>query len=111
MGYYSHFQLKEVVDEEGNDINLDQLKDFHNVFKDTTGYGSYVLDWYDSEKWYDFIEDMEKISKRYKSILFGIERRGENPDDHRLCRFLNGKSEIVQAKVTGEFKKIKKPYS
>lgn len=98
MGYYTDFEIT-VTDVEGNELGevpaalvsalMDmELDDFGgNVF---TG----------SLKWYDYGEDMVKLSKQFPDLLFTVEGHGESQDDiwrlyYQNGRFQGGNAEIV----------------
>lgn len=83
MGYYTTYTLQ---------IH----KDPDNQFKDIMDkFGGIItpdlLDGYE-DKWYDWEEDMIKISKSYPKVLFEIQGVGEETFDVWSCYFCNGKS-------------------
>jgi len=110
MGYYSCYSFIEVETVDGEDVFLEDLPDWDQTFKDQTGYNWDSIG--NGIKWYDYFDDMLKISSLYPEVVFTLERVGENPNDRALARFLNGKGESVLGEVVyEEFKEIKEPYS
>lgn len=55
--------------------------------------------WGGNAKWYDWSDDMAKLSKKFPDVLFTIEGRGEDSTDIWGYYYKDGKS-YIQAEVT-----------
>lgn len=103
MGYYTYFTLEmENLDDESNVteeevINTlikesawfdewDREKDFDSLFNDDL-------------KWYDWKDDMEKVSLSFPNVVFTLMGRGEEYDDLWKCIFYKGRSFYSQGKI------------
>lgn len=55
----------------------------------------------DSFKWYDYNDDMKKLSKKkkYKDMLFSVEGEGEDSGDIWKAYYKNGKSCHTHARI------------
>lgn len=110
MGYYSYYLLEaEGENEEAfyNDMQEDiVVLDNYSTLRDVVEYEDMAYN--DSCKWYDFKEDMEKISKEYPNTLFTIYRSGEETSDMERVYFRNGKFEadIPQIRFAGPSERL-----
>lgn len=103
MGYYTYFEMEmenlndessvteeEVVKtliEESDWFNwADGEKDFDSLFND-------------SLKWYDWEEDMKRVSFSFPNVVFTLMGRGEEYDDLWKCVFYKGKSFYSPARI------------
>jgi len=91
MGYNTDYTLT-------TDTKLENTKKFSDKFTDITDYYLEEL----SGKWYDWNEDMIKISKLYPDTLFTLHGDGEESEDIWTHYFKNGKSQNAKAKITIE---------
>lgn len=102
MGYYTTFELG--VDDTGADpISLAQ---FNKDIEEEYEFGSYDLQvkWLvnrdcDNMKWYDWKEDVEKLSLRYPNLILWLRGDGEEAGDVWKAWFRNGKSVVVKPKL------------
>lgn len=53
----------------------------------------------ESCKWYDWLEDMIKMSRDFPNVLFKLHGEGEQNEDVWDAYFLNGKSQVHKAKM------------
>ena len=100
MGYYTDYELRISTQAECDiselGVNLSALLD------KVTGYewdGGLELS---EVKWYNYDEDMIKISKQLPQILFTLEGDGEEHGDQWVTYYQNGKKQHVRANVTFE---------
>lgn len=96
MGYYTYFKLQ--LEPE----NFDIIKEIRNNDPDS-GF-AWALDndgnAADSAKWYEWEEDMQRISKNYPNYIFHLSGEGEENDDLWKADFWNGHIQIRRAIVT-----------
>ena len=103
MGYYTYFEMEmENLDYESNVTEeevvktliresawfdrFDSGKDFDGLFND-------------SLKWYDWEDDMKKVSLSFSNVVFILWGRGEEYDDLWKCYFYKGRSFYSPAKI------------
>lgn len=72
MGYYTDYTI--TTDSNTQELES-EMKKFG--FLDEYDEGS----WGGDAKWYDWSDDMTKLSKKFPDVLFTIEGRGEDPTD------------------------------
>lgn len=110
MGYYSDFEIKaykgKLTDEIRN--RLEEISDYSfDIVK--RGESSNRIVSCDSYKWYDYNNDMVKLSTEYPKVLFSLTWVGEDDARGRLYCF-NGKYQEVNASITypaPDMKKLK----
>ena len=51
-------------------------------------------------KWYEWKEDMLKVSQKWPLVLFKLSKQGEDRDDRTIELFRNNKHQSVRAKIT-----------
>lgn len=87
MGYYTFFSLGLV---QGDPEEYEKML---GEIADETG-----MDLHDGEqaKWYDYDEDMKRISARHSGLLVELSGDGEDADDHWRARYRGGESETVR---------------
>ena len=95
MGYYIDFFLTT------NDLDVDD-ETFINELNEVTGY-----DWYSElslgeAKWYNWQEDMVKISRNHPNTFFVLEGDGEEKGDQWKAYIKNGKMQVCEAIITFE---------
>jgi len=94
MGYYTKYEL-EIENEKGEFIDttpfikeIEKIVDY-NPFEEPS-------------KWYEAINDMKKISKKYPDLIFILYGKGEDPEDIWKYYFKNGKSQFAPAIIKFE---------
>ena len=50
-------------------------------------------------KWYNYDENLVKLTKAFPHITVDVEGKGEDDDDHWKARYRNGESETVRAVI------------
>lgn len=90
MGYYTNYDLTNLTDEQIEKVNEMSGYSFTN---------QYVSD---SVKWYSWNETMKEVSKLFPDQPLIIEGEGEEAGDIWKAYFKNGKSQIMEAKITFE---------
>lgn len=92
MGYYTNFQLDFNPNVHDEDQFLGDLKEF-------TGYSwSNDYELYDV-KWYNWMNDMTELSKKYPNHLFQLDGQGEESGDIWRAFFKGGKSQVSKARI------------
>ena len=89
MGYYTKYDLT-VKGENGYDVYEHLLED-NDEFRYSVDNGS--------SKWYNHELDIKDFSKKYPTNLFVLEGYGEEDGDIWRKYFMNGKIQIVRAKI------------
>lgn len=89
MGYYTDFSLT-VDHAPGQTADLEAIDDairtnYDWVFDDME-FGSY----YGTARWYDWRDDMVRLSRQFPKAVFYLEGHGENHDDIWGYYFMNG---------------------
>ena len=103
MGYLTNYQVyatgfKDPEEVEFFEFKLKKESDYH--FDAARGRG--VLEYAGSlgdAKWYDYDENLTKLSKAFPHITINIEGKGEDDEDHWRARYRNGESESVRAVI------------
>lgn len=90
MGYYTDYTI---TADNGTPELKNEMKKFG--FLDEWDEGL----WGGNAKWYDWSDDMAKLSKKFPDVLFTIEGRGEDSTDIWGYYYKDGKS-YIQAEVT-----------
>lgn len=83
MGYYSNFRLK-VNHPDAEDIIADlrdNNEDAHKALQDNG-------DTQEPTKWYEWIRDIKKFSKKYPDVLFEMFREGESGGDDQCIYYI-----------------------
>lgn len=86
MGYYTYFTLRM---QDGSDLPAD----IDDTFYRETDYefnSRTLAEGYLHAKWYDWEEQMLKISLYYPTLIFELEGDGESSGDYWICYFHNG---------------------
>lgn len=60
----------------------------------------------EEQKWYNWHEDMTKLSKSFPSVGFILCGDGEDLDDNWMATFLGGKSEISHGNIIFEYNSL-----
>lgn len=74
------------------------IKDPVQLVKEIIGYNPFD----EQCKWYEWKEDMIKVSKRYPLTIFIIDGEGEESGDIWKAYFLNGKHQYTKAELVFE---------
>lgn len=96
MGYYTDFELEIVSGEEHVDRTI--------LAQELSEISTYAFDeefWLNA-KWYDFMEDMKKVSLLYPNTLFRLNGNGEESGDMWQCYYKDGKSQFCKSIITYE---------
>lgn len=133
MGYYTFFQLK-MQDNNGKPLCMEKIDEINRAFLGIEYFGAgcriedyenyeergrksstiedYINDFIndyifgEDMKWYDWLEDMTNLSKKFPDIRFILKGEGEDRSyDTWVCYFLNGKYQ--QEFAEQKFKKSK----
>jgi len=95
MGYCTNFELNI----EDGDIDISVIsKRLTQITKYTFGYDGTLY----HAKWYDWKDDMRKLSSEYHDIVFVLSGQGEEYGDIWKAYFKNGKMQYAAAIVTFE---------
>ena len=87
MGYYTYFTLTDLKG--GNpEINYEEL------VAETFG-----IDFFDSQKWYDYEKNMIEFSRNHPDVLFLLERNNKESNDFWKHYFKNGKSQFCRGEI------------
>lgn len=89
MGYLTTFTL--------NIIRGDLAIDYQEEIEEMSGYGDETFN--NQIKWYDYENDMKRISKKYPEVIFCLRGYGEEPGDLWMRYFKNGKIQHSKGKV------------
>ncbi len=105
MGYYTAFRLSAK--------NVRSLSEYTALCEAVKSFGVFDLDlelgpktglitFYasDTHKWYDFEEDMQKVSQEFPHMTFMLEGDGEDYDDFWIEYFQNGNHELCVGSIT-----------
>ena len=90
MGYYTNYDLTELTDEQVEKAAEVSGYSLNNQYET------------DKIKWYSWNSDMRKVSTMFPDELLTISGVGEEPEDIWKAYFLNGKSQICQARIVFE---------
>ena len=91
MGYLTYFMLNKI---EGTDEDFEALME--DIERETgMDFASACGDCVEG-KWYDYGEDMCRLTKKYPDLLVELYGDGENSDDQWAARYRNGEEEHVQ---------------
>lgn len=96
MSYYTEFSLS-IIDY-GDDFNA--IKDELN--KEIGKFDCDHLseeEWFCYAKWYDYEEDMLRLSEKFPNVVFTLKGIGEEHDDMWVEYFKNGKCKYSQAEI------------
>ena len=94
MGYDSNFNLSILRcrnKTEGRNIIRDIEEQSGQVFDDVSADSASIYDTH----WYDAVDDIAAVAKKYPSAIIELEREGENRDDNERTRFHGEKRETV----------------
>jgi hypothetical protein len=87
MGYNTDYSLNmEPFDEDIFKLILDDINEGYNPFEDPC-------------KWYEWEEDMRRVSSYYPTFLFHLRGQGDENDDIWEATFKNGKAHIRNAQI------------
>lgn len=93
MGYYTQFSLSEPEScVPGKRLTGDEYMEILGT--KVSAYSFTVAELLDDGfygKWYDWVEDMLELSKKYPDVLFTLDGAGEEPGDIWSCWFADGK--------------------
>jgi len=95
MGYYTDFNLAIIEGPDVLTINPNQTN-FDEDFRNITGYH---LDELINAKWYDYNNNMIKLSQMYPTSLFLLEGIGEEGGDYWRTYYYNGNYQRIEAKI------------
>ena len=103
MGYYTYFEMEmENLDDNSNVTEEEVIKTLikESAWFDEWDRGKYFEElFYDGLKWYDWEDDMKKVSLSFPNVVFSLMGRGEEYDDLWKCVFYKGKSFYSPAKI------------
>lgn len=99
MGYYTAYVLnlpaENPLTEDGL-TQMDEIVDAFQVFEEGSARDGY---WYGYAKWYDYEQDMARLSKQFPDILFELHGNGEDQEDIWYAYFQDGKVQHCQAEI------------
>lgn len=103
MGYYTYFEMEmENLDEESNVTEEEVIEtlieesEWFNRFDREKDFDSFFSD---GLKWYDWEEDMKRVSFSFPNVVFILTGRGEEYDDLWRGFFYKGRSFYSPAKI------------
>lgn len=89
MGYYSEFSIQVRPKQ-----NAQQMSEIARELSKLSGYGfighEYEIVASEPAKWYESLDNMKELSRKYHGHSFAMLRRGENYGDNLLHLFVNG---------------------
>lgn len=99
MGYYTDFDLKIISDKKFfnveckhcNATGIVQMSPYEAVTSKYEYLRAENLD--DSQKWYEYNENMIEVSEEFPDILFQLNGAGEEPGDIWVKYYKNGRSQ------------------
>ena len=102
MGYYTYYSLKhDCTDREKYERIVNEMESMElfaccgfEAYKDTMSFSSY-----DTAKWYDWEEDMRKVSAAFPEVHFTLHGEGEENGDLWYAHFLGGMMQYCPAKI------------
>lgn len=116
MGYYSTFEITvEKVDPEtftptwpvakhkmpdNSEVPPGLVDEMHGICEDLEF--DRIDTFYGYAKWYDWEDDLKKLSERYPDFMFTVNGDGEDSPDYWICWIVNGKSQYEQKELTHE---------
>jgi hypothetical protein len=120
MGYYTYFRIESIDGEKEQIDKFYKLLDDHqDIDKFIAGNGELFYENYiksdlegldfsyigsslnvESAKWYEFNDDMTKLSKLFPTLTFIIRGEGEESEDVWKAKVKNGEISIVMAELT-----------
>ena len=89
MGYYTRFESKVDFTDEQRD-SIESISQYS---------AEIVVDGWDTVKWYNWVDDISKLSKLYPLKIFKWDCEGEESGDIWRIYAKNGKVETVRAKI------------
>lgn len=101
MGYYSYYELEV----EGPKEQLEKLTkllnnegDWHFPYYEV--HRAYFEEHRDSTKWYEYQDDLKRLSLEFPNLLFTLKRSGEETGDLEMSYYKGGKMQVCPAKIT-----------
>lgn len=100
MGYYTRYNGSVISGADEKDVAtaINKLPEFNYKNIEFSCIDDVIAE--DEEKWYDFREDMQEISKQFPDALIYIHGEGEDRRDMWDAYFKNGKSVVYMAQIT-----------
>lgn len=106
MGYYTTFKLS-VRNGEVTEEMQTKLKEIKPEYFTDYDMKDLLDGWYEA-KWYDWKEDLIKLSKAFPTEVFELSGEGEEREDMWRAYFKNGKVQIEKAEIRiGEYDETK----
>lgn len=108
MGYYTDFTVKVMEVEEGQLVNAKDPTGFlsEDIDNHLEEISHYQFEWWDgmqcsiNAKWYDFDNDIKKLSLIYPDNVFQVDGIGEESGDVWRMYYANGKSHSCKVVTT-----------
>ena len=97
MGYYTNYTL-EINADDSEKESLDELLNSED-FCDYSPLQLFIDGEADSCKWYEYDQDMLRLSEMFPKTLFILHGIGEEYDDVWKHYFKNGKSKYISARL------------
>jgi hypothetical protein len=97
MGYQTNYTLEvpgEVSEPLQDFLERDMTSDFPLICLMEGRTGSW--------RWYEWMRDMRRVSKKFPRTLFILSGEGETPGDLWKAYFLGGKVQVCKARITFE---------
>lgn len=100
MGYYTRYNGSVISGADEKDVAaaINKLPEFNYKDVEFSCIDDVIAQ--DEEKWYDFREDIQEISKQFPDALIYIHGEGEDKHDMWDAYFKNGKSVRYMAQIT-----------
>lgn len=95
MGYYTRFKLSMFIYQD--EKTSKKYNDVVEKIKEVSGYSN---PFGEEVKWYDWEEDMKKVSLQFSDIVLILEGEGEESGDIWRAYFKNGKYQYCPAEIT-----------
>lgn len=96
MGYNTKFSL-EISGVEGLTDRQKESLYKERVDKDYTDIGAIYTEQVEEVRWYDYLQDLDRISAKYPNVLFQLTGWGEETGDYWRTWFRNGRHVSVDA--------------
>lgn len=111
MSYNVQFKLKVYKKETGRKVKLQSIKKklhgkAEKLFKpyDEYAISTIIEEGYENFTWYEYKEEMQKLSKEFEEYVFVLSGQGEEAGDIWICEFYKGEVDKWEPKLVKKAK-------